>query len=1275
MLKRLFALTTVWFAFATIAFAQQGSIKGKVVDTETGDPLPFVNVVVEQSGNIVTGGATDFDGKYVIKSLSPGRYDVKVKYVGYKPLQIQGIIVNADKITFQDLKMSTTAVEMEAFEVVEYKVPLISKDNTTSGGTMTSEEIDRMATRSASGVASQVGGVYSADNGDLNVRGARSDANYYYIDGIKVRASANSLPQSAIEQVSVMLGGVPAQYGDVTGGIISITTKGAAREYAGSVEYVTSGYRFNEKKHIGLDPYAYNLVEFSAMGPLLWKKDSAGKKKDPLLGFFIAGNYEFTADPRPSHLGYWKVKDDVQDDLIATPLRANQAGGTNLNAEYLRMNDLENTVYKPNAQRHSINVQGKVEVNTGNNTGFTFGGTYSRRDENMSNYNDGTGATNLQPNQLMNWQNNPKRIQNNYRGYARFTQRFNNQDQDNSSLIKNAYYNIQFDYTHTDINTYDREHEDRLFNYGHVGKFETYQSATYAANQTDPNSGGIGYIHQTFEDTLITFRPGTSNPEAANYTSNYYRLFGWEGFDDQGNPLFDPIAATDPNDPTRTNKYLSDRSFMQTSGAILNGGQFREAYNIWNVPGERANTYSTNVRDQYRITASGAVDIGDHELKLGFEWEQRIDRNYGVTPNSAGSYRGLWEMGRLYTNRHIEGLDFNNPTVEYLENQPGAPTYTYNRLNTSEGPYFGGEGQNQSFFDYNLREALQAGSGDGLDYIDIDAIDPDKLKIDFFSADELLNNGSSLVNYYGYDHHGNRTSGASLNDFFNKTDALGNKTREIDAFKPIYIAGYIQDKFSINDLIFNVGLRIDRYDANQQVLIDPYSIFPTVKAGEDLTTHGIREYVIPDNIGDDYVVYVDDVRDPTAIKGFRDGDTWYNAEGVEISSGATLTNSNGIAPLLVDKTRENSSDINVDGFEDYQAQTNFMPRIAFSFPISDEANFFAHYDILTKRPTGGYERLDPTDYLFLSSTSGTAVRNNPNLKAEKTIDYEVGFQQKLSQSSAVKISGFYREMRDQVQVVRVKQAYPREYTTLSNVDFGTVKGITIAYDLRRTGNVSLKASYTLQFADGTGSDQTTALSLINAGKDNLKVTTPYSFDQRHAIQGVFDFRYGSGKDYNGPVIWDRQVLNRFGFNLTANLGSGVPYSGQSTSTGTGYTTNTGSALLDGSINGNRLPWSFRMDARFDKDFTVKVGKDKAKSLDCTVYFQILNLLNNMNINSVYRFTGDPEDDGYLNDPLWAADVNGKNDTQSFQELYGLKTARGTNYSLPRQSRIGIRVSF
>ena len=38
----------------------------------------------------------------------------------------------------------------------------------------------------------------------------------------------------------------------------------------------------------------------------------------------------------------------------------------------------------------------------------------------------------------------------------------------------------------------------------------------------------------------------------------------------------------------------------------------------------------------------------------------------------------------------------------------------------------------------------------------------------------------------------------------------------------LYIAGYIMDKFTFDDIIFNVGLRVDRFDANQPVLKDPY---------------------------------------------------------------------------------------------------------------------------------------------------------------------------------------------------------------------------------------------------------------------------------------------------------------------------------------------------------------------------------------------------------------------------------------------------------------------
>ena len=1287
MLKKYFALIITTIALFTIGHAQTGSggIKGKVLDQETGEALPFVNVVVEQKGRIVTGASTDFDGKFFIKPLAAGTYDIKVKFVGYAPLQKSGVIVNSDKITFADMSMKSSAVEMDVYEVVSYKVPLISKDNTSSGSTIGGEDMDKMATRSVAGIAEQVGGVVSADDGNssLNFRGARSDANYYFIDGIKVRASANSLPQAAIEQVSVTTGGIPAQYGDVTGGVISITTKGAASSYGGSVEYVTSGFRNREtQKVIGLDPYAYNLVEFSAYGPILWKKDSAKKKESPILGFFLSGNFNYVADPRPSHVGYWKAKDGVRDELIDDPLRYNPSGdGTTHNGEFLRMNEIENVRTKPNAQQYNSSIQGKFDINTSKNTNLTIGGnlTYNNNKGvgNNSFYGDGTGSGSLYPKALMNWDNNPRRVSYDSRGFVRFTQRFNDgsSSDENSSVIKNAFYTVQFDYSNSSRRTFNEKHKDDIWRYGYVGEFQSFENKTYRL-ETDSAFQRQGWIHQTWEDTLVGFTPSDDNVALANYTSRYYDLFGWQGYDGEGNPVFDPTLAADPNDPTRTNKFLSDRTTMQTNGALFNGDSPREILGIWESPADQYNGNARLNQNQYRLSASGSADIGDHNILIGFEYEQRIDRQYNVSPAaSPGGTNGLWALGRLYTNSHIEQKDVLNPVIDFIPGFEGAPSYTYPRLNSAPGEYTAQDAQ--SFFDYNLRKEnpdLAPLGADGNDYIDFDNINPDQLSIDYFAADELLNNGNGVVSYFGYDVYGNKTAdNPTIDDFFQAEDQFGNKTRRIGAFRPIYIAGYIQDKFAFDDLVFNVGLRVDRYDANQKVLSDPFVFFPTVKAGEDQALE-LADGAHPENIGEDFVVYVDDINQPTSIQGYRDGSTWYNKEGVEIANPDALATSSGIAPLLVDPERTRSGEINSDAFEDYAPQTNFMPRIAFSFPISDEALFFAHYDILTKRPTTG-DRLNPTDYLFLESTNGQSVRNNPNLQAEKTIDYEAGFQQKLTNSSSIKISTFYREFRDQVQVIRVKQAFPREYTTYGNVDFGTVKGLTFAYDLRRTGNISVRGSYSIQFAEGTGSSATTAAALVNAGFDNLKVTSPLNFDQRHTIQAVIDYRYADGKDYNGPIIAGKQILANTGANLTMLTNSGRPFNGQSESTGNAFTTNVGNAFLDGTINGNNVPWSFKVDARIDKDFQIKVGKDKAKSLDMTVYLQILNVLNNQNILNVYRFTADPLDDGYLADARWQGDIAAQNDTQSFQELYRIKNAVGSNFNLPRRFRLGLRVAF
>jgi outer membrane receptor protein involved in Fe transport len=1030
MLTNLRLILTTILLTAGFAFAQtgNGTIKGTIKDKESGDPLPFVKVVVMQNGVQKGFASTDFDGKFLISSLPPGEYDVEARFVGYQPIRQEGVVVNSNKYTMlNDMKMGNSAEMLDVVEVVHYEVPLIDKDGGASGATVTREDISKMPTRSATGIAQTVGGVYSSEGSSaLSIRGTRSDATYYYIDGIKVRGSS-ALPKSAIQEVSVITGGVPANYGDLTGGIVSITTRGPSARYFGSFEGVTSGFYLNgadplgyDGKVFGLDKYAYNLVEGMISGPLLMKKDSTGKKTKPILGFFISGNFTDVLDGRPlSNGGGYRLKSEYRDSLINNPLRPTGLGqGTYYNAEFFRDNSdealsaFEQVPWRMNARSRSASAAGKIDVNAGPNINLTFGGSFAWSQGSQYNY---AGS-------LMNFENFGQANSIDWRAYGRFTQRFNNNQEGSTSKIKSANYSIMIDYSQSHRKNQDKRHRDDIFKYGHVGTFTTYRETTYGFNDA-----GDSLIHDGFKDTLVEYIPDPDNEALAAITSQYYQIYA-----DQVQGRYENLFQ------------------LQQGGGLRNGDTPQSVYGIWGNIGVPYNSYGYSQADQFRVSGSGSINLNDHSISLGFEYEQRWDRSW------SGSPIGIWTIARQYLNNHILELDKSaaGTTFDYYGTYPRV---TYERLNAAPGDYLGQEGDDaQYFFDYNVRNALGMDT-DGTDFIDLDALDPSIFNVSWFSPDELLNSGNNIFNWFGYDHTGEKVKGnTDINNYFTEYDNNGNFRRHIGAFQPIYMAGYIMDKFAFDDIIFNVGVRVDVFDANQPVMKDKYLLYEakTVAEVTDLGDH-------PENMGNDYVVYVNDVNNVNSILGYRNGDTWYDANGVEIADPSLIEGSKGIAPYLQDPSLTSPT---AASFVDYKPQVNFMPRVAFSFPISDEASFFAHYDILTKRPTTG-NRFNPIDYQFMQDRN--VVIGNPDLKPEKTIDYEIGFQQVLSKTSSLKISAFYKEQRDQVQLVNVFQAYPNTYRSFGNRDFGTVKGVTISYDLRRTGNIRMTASYTLQFAEGT----------------------------------------------------------------------------------------------------------------------------------------------------------------------------------------------------------------
>ncbi len=180
----------LFYLFITMLFisntlSAQTSIYGKVSDAETGEDLIFANIVAKKNGVFAAGGSTDFEGNFSIP-VDPGTYNVKVSYTGYPEKLITGVIVKAGQATKVDFKMEN-GIELCEVVVRSYKVPLISADCTSSGGTLTSRDISSLPTKNISAMATSTAGLSSVSSGDaVTIRGSRPDATSYYIDGIRV---------------------------------------------------------------------------------------------------------------------------------------------------------------------------------------------------------------------------------------------------------------------------------------------------------------------------------------------------------------------------------------------------------------------------------------------------------------------------------------------------------------------------------------------------------------------------------------------------------------------------------------------------------------------------------------------------------------------------------------------------------------------------------------------------------------------------------------------------------------------------------------------------------------------------------------------------------------------------------------------------------------------------------------------------------------------------------------------------------------------------------
>jgi len=1230
----------VFISFSAFAQSDNGAIKIVLQDKTTKEAIPFANVVAYRDGVQVGVATTNMDGEAFIKPLAPGKYTVKGVYVGYQAMEIKDVVVGEGKTAYVTLPLSNgEGVRLDEVDVVIYQVPLIDPD-TKSGQTVTREDYQNLAVKDVNSVAATTAGVYQADEGrDLSVRGGRSTNTTYFVDGVKVFGKPN-LPQQSIEQLNVITGGVPASYGDLASGAISISTRGPQSKYFGGVELISSQLT---------DAYGYNSLGFSFGGPLYKKRDSTRRT---VLGFFLSGQGNYVKEPTPSFVPVYVLKDEKLQELKDQPLLRSPSGvGFIRSSEFVTKNDMNVQKFRPNAQQRLLSLSGKIDYAPTPNTNISLGGFYEFNERMNAPVSSG----------LMNSDNNLMLTDRIWRTNLAITQKFGNASTDNTksqSVLKNSFFKFLVSYESVQNRQESAVHGDNFFNYGYVGKFErnfldenwayNYQ---FTPNFVNPDGQSINsYTYTGRQELPVVFTPASINTDAGLYTSYL-------------------ISQSNPN--------AVSMGYIQGSNGLVNGDNPETVYELFQNFGSYANVYRKDIREQFRIATSFNTDIKDHALTVGMEFDQRFVSDYAV--NGAG----LWTRMRPsigIVDIHARNLDLANPKLN-TELSGLVPYYYFD---------YAYEEDRQTQFSERLLEKLGLPKNH-TGFINTDAMDPSMFSIDMFSADDLLGQQrrTNLVDYSGFSHDGVWQKRAQMNmdDFLNKVDENGRNLRPIGTFRPIYGSVYLMDKFDFKDIKFLVGLRVDRYDANQPVLKDKYSLHELATVGDLASIEnlpaGFTEN-IPSSISKDAAVYVAQNpaggRSPIAIRGFREGDKWFNAEGSEISDPQLIVASDSRPVPLFKDNANYERPMSADAFMNYVAAVNAQPRLAFSFPISDVANFFAHYDVLVQRPTNS--QISPLDYLFLDASSSAPLILNPNLKPQQSIDYELGFSQVLNErkNASLQITSFYKEMRNLINQRLIVGAYPKSYVQFENIDFATVKGLSAAFDFRRTGGSRINLNYTLQFAEGSGSNVNSGANLANSGQPNLRVLQPLDFDQRHSFVLTYDYRFGNKKDYKGPSFKTKKdktvhVFEDVGLNLTFLLGSGTPYTRGSSAV---PLNGGGRSNIVGQINGSSKPWNFRTNLRVDKNVALEWGRDESdnkKTANLNIYVQVLNLFNTRNVLNVYQYTGAADDDGYLTSTQAAAQLATTNSAIAFSDMYSIRMNAPGNFNLPRQIRLGLLFEF
>jgi len=288
-------------------------------------------------------------------------------------------------------------------------------------------------------------------------------------------------------------------------------------------------------------------------------------------------------------------------------------------------------------------------------------------------------------------------------------------------------------------------------------------------------------------------------------------------------------------------------------------------------------------------------------------------------------------------------------------------------------------------------------------------------------------------------------------------------------------------------------------------------------------------------------------------------------------------------------------------------QLMVSPRLGVSHPITEKDVLHFAYNYQSQLP--------PMQYVFTSATPeagqvGTNV-GNPNLKPETTITYEVGVEHQMGEDYLLDVTLFYKNIYNLVSILdndyallpdSIAQA-GRQYWLYISEDYGSARGVELTLRKRFSNFWGGTIGYTYSWANGRNSG-------AHEARDNLR-EFPLTWDIRHNASVNVDFRIPEDEEF---YLLGLKMPDKFYASLLWRIQSGAPYT---------PLTPDPDSNVELETNSDRLPWTNSADLRVSKSF--KLFGDTQFS----IFVNISNLFNTLNINYVDAKTGETPDKGTL----------------------------------------------